>query len=113
MEQKGHQVYRSIADIHHAICDRVRAFDSAPTSAPAESALHTSTSGSSVEATTTAAGHGEREEAEDGRCLALLDYYPFWRESLEAAEAGKLLPVELCDNPKVRRASLSQRSPLL
>ncbi|CAM9857594.1 unnamed protein product, partial [Hapterophycus canaliculatus] len=111
LEQKGHAVYRSITDIHHAVCERVGALESPPASAPAELAVHSlpglpraadppSRSSSSVEAAAAVAGHEEREKI-DGRCLALRDYYPFWRENLEAAVAGKLLPVDLCGNPKV------------
>lgn len=120
MEQTGHPVHRSIADIHHAICEQVGAIDSLPVSAPVEPAVHTSsevppasnpqsTNGGTVEAGTVVAGHGKGGRL-DGRCLALRDYYPFWRENLEAAAAGKLLPVDLCENPKVTVFLLSERN---
>ncbi|CAM9869749.1 unnamed protein product [Scytosiphon promiscuus] len=112
MERKGHSVYRSIAGIHHAICERVGALDSLPASAPADLALQTfselpaaadppSTSDSNSDAATEVVTWDGKRDGVDRRCLALRDYYHFWRENLEAATAGKLLPVDLCENPKV------------
>lgn len=41
------------------------------------------------------------EKQSNRKCLALKDFYPYWRLKLEMAEAGKLLPIELSENPKV------------
>lgn len=42
-------------------------------------------------------------EAQANCCsLALRDYYPFWRHKLEAPDAGKILPVDISPDSKVR-----------
>ncbi|CAB1121233.1 unnamed protein product [Ectocarpus sp. CCAP 1310/34] len=102
IESKGHPVYRSVVDTHDAICERVlSALPPAGSVAPKPAAT-TTTAGpppSCGESTNGIAGSGETTN--HGRCLALRDFYPFWRKNLESAEAGKVLPVDLSDTPKV------------
>lgn len=103
LEERGHVVHRSIDDIHDAITQRV--VHSPPTAAPVLPKHGTKiapaprrNSGQSRKRYDTAGCAGNNVH---GRCLALRDYYPFWRENLEAAGAGKLLPVDLSENPEV------------
>lgn len=103
IQERGHDVHRSIDNIHNAILQRV--VHVPPAAAPklpkhgnkiAEPSRDNSGQSGKRNGTT---DRGEHEV--HGRCLALRDYYPFWRENLEAAGAGKLLPVDLSENPKV------------
>eukprot|EP00903_Cladosiphon_okamuranus_P010270 g9724.t1 len=123
MEEVGHDVYRSSPEIHRAICERV--IDSAfPLSLPppgaggaapipgtagagaADPAPSTSATPPGSSSGNSATGNGQAgcvksKAPKGGRCLALRDFYPFWRAKLEDAAAGKLLPVDLSPNPKV------------
>ncbi|CAM9810245.1 unnamed protein product [Ectocarpus sp. 6 AP-2014] len=104
IESKGHPVYQSVADAHDAICERVVSAPLQPAGsvAPKPAAATTTAAApppSCGESTNGIAGSGERTN--HGRCLALRDFYPFWRKNLESAEAGKVLPVDLSDSPKV------------
>lgn len=107
MEEDGrYEVLHSIGDTHRVICKRVvgtapvdrrrpSAHDDGerPRESPPSSSSTRSTS------TSTTAVQGEAQ----GRCLALRDFYPFWRENLEESAAGKILPVDLSENPEVWR----------
>ncbi|CAM9151364.1 unnamed protein product [Ectocarpus sp. 12 AP-2014] len=103
IEREGHPVYRSVADTHDAICERVLSAPLPPAgSVEPKPAVTTTTAApppSCGKSTYGIAGSGERTNY--GRCLALRDFYPFWRKNLESAEAGKVLPVDLSDSPKV------------
>ncbi|CAM9776369.1 unnamed protein product [Ectocarpus fasciculatus] len=101
IESKGHPVYRSVADTHDAICERVLGTPLPPVSsmAPTTAAAAAAPTPSCGEPTNRIAASGERTN--HGRCLALRDFYPFWRKNLESADAGKVLPVDLSDSPKV------------
>lgn len=117
MEEAGYDVYRSSGDIHRAICERVVSLPPPPPlppSADGRAALLAgappSTSTATLPPRSSSAGHSAngngQAECEGvkarGRCLALRDFYPFWRENLEDAAAGKILPVDLSANPTVR-----------
>lgn len=79
-ERNGRRVHRSAADIHGAISEI--------THPPRQRSPSASACGWD---------RGARGGARSGgrRCLALRDYYPFWRSRLETAEAGKLVTVDL------------------
>lgn len=108
IEEKGHDVHRSIDGIHDTISQRIA--HTPPSAAPAVSPTD------DTEIAPPPRGNSRQQSGKSGcrgtaadwggggihgRCLALRDYYPFWRENLEAARAGKLLPVDLSENPKV------------
>lgn len=103
IDSKGHPVYRSVADTHDAICERVLGAPLPPAGSVAPRPVATTTTAapppSRGESTNGIDRSGERTN--HGQCLALRDFYPFWRENLESAEAGKVLPVDLSDSPKV------------
>ena len=121
MEETGHDVYRSCDDIHRAICERV--LDSplppppsadycgeAPVAEAAAAGVPPPTSTAalppmgSCNGEHSAKGDGAAEcggGRARGRCLALRDFYPFWRRKLEDAAAGKVLAVDLCQDPEV------------
>lgn len=104
IESKWHPVYRSVADTHDAICERVLSAPLPPAGSvapkPAATTATAAPSPSCGESTNGIAGSEERTN--HGRCLALRDFYPFWRKNLESPEAGKVLPVDLSDSPKVK-----------
>ncbi|CAM9254349.1 unnamed protein product [Laminaria digitata] len=107
IEAEGGVVHRSMDEIHDAICEVVNSLQRPPIEAPANRSPTPALAAAAANARS--AEQGWRDSADEGwrdgmvprRCLALRDYYPFWRESLEAAGAGKLLPVDLSENPKV------------
>lgn len=86
-EDKGHAVYRSIQDIHQAMCNAV---------------CPPSTGGKRLKTRFS-------EKQSNRKCLAVKDFYPYWRSKLETAEAGKILPIELSENPKVNKSPPSSR----
>lgn len=114
MEEAGRDVYRSSGDIHRAICERVidspfplpaaADGDAAPPAAGLPPSTSTAALPPRIGGETSPCGHGQAECGEGkgrGRCLAFRDFYPFWREKLEDAAAGKVLPVDLSENPEV------------
>lgn len=120
LEEAGHDVYWSTQDTHRAICERVIGIPLPIPPSTADEGVAPSPPGTSASApppTSTAAlpprsrrgrsanGDVQAECAGGkvrGRCLALRDFYPFWREKLEDATAGKVLPVDLSQSPKVK-----------
>lgn len=107
IENNGHDIYRSVDGIHDAICRRVA--HTLPSAAPAVWPKDNTKISPPLRGNNRQSGKSDRSDTVadggegnvHGRCLALRDYYPFWRENLEAARAGKLLPVDLSENPKV------------
>lgn len=85
-EEKGHAVHRSIRDIHDAMCNAV---------------CSPSTSGKPMDSRWPV-DSALSEKGRNRKCLALKDFYPYWRTKLEVAEAGKVLTIEPSENPKVR-----------
>lgn len=129
MEEAGHDVYRSSAEIHRTICERVidspfpppppgdggaATFPAAGTGAPPSTSTTAPPprrrSGNSATGNEQSGCGGGKTR---GRCLALRDFYPFWRAKLEDAAAGKVLPVDLSPNPKVKDAVRRDESGLL
>ena len=92
-------MHTSTDRIHDVICEVVGPLPPSPAEAPANEGPALALAAAAANARST--DQGGRDGMVHRRCLALRDYYPFWRQSLEEAGAGKLLPVDLSENPKV------------
>lgn len=105
-------VHRSVADIHDAISNAMAACHPEQRPAPTPTACKQSRGAGRRSGGGGSGGCGGSDGGggDDQRCcLALRDYYPFWRSRLETAEAGKLVPVDFSENTpkKARRLFLS------
>ena len=113
IEGEGRVVYRSMGQIHDAICEVVGPLQRSPIETSVNQAPAPSLAAAAAAAAAAANARSSDQGCRDGtvrrRCLALRDYYPFWRQSLEEAAAGKLLPVDLSENPKVGWCSSTLR----
>lgn len=101
LEKKGHPVYRSIGDVHKAVYSAV-----CPIQQPVSTSVADRVDWCNAVADGTLGGLKARANC---CCLALRDYYPFWRYKLEAQDAGKLLPVDVSPDSKVRLLPKSSR----